>query len=104
MNRSAPMVLALCFSLFNVPIVADDGGAAGFGNQGGGDDKTAGGNQTEEGTSVKAGDSQGGESGDAASNGKPAGTGTAAGYIYDQVKKGNVKIHGATDTEIPLTQ
>jgi hypothetical protein len=104
MHRTEPMVLALCCNLVILPVVAGDNGVAGFGHEAGGGDNIAGADQTDEGATAPAGESDDGASSGAASKGKPAGTGTAAGYVYDQVKKGNVKIHGATDTEIPLTQ
>jgi hypothetical protein len=31
---------------------------------------------------------------------KPAGSGTAAKHIHDQVKKGNIRLQGATDADI----
>jgi len=47
-----------------------------------------------------AGASAGGKRSATAGQSKPAGTGTAAKHIYDQVKKGNIKIQGATDADI----
>jgi len=47
-----------------------------------------------------AGASAGGKRSATAGKSKPAGTGTAAKHIYDQVKKGNIKIQGATDADI----
>ena len=35
--------------------------------------------------------------GSSAGKPKPAGTGSAAGYIFDQAQKGNIKIEGAID-------
>jgi hypothetical protein len=47
-----------------------------------------------------AGGFAGGKGSSAAGKPKPAGTGTAAKHIYDEVKKGNIKIQGATDADI----
>jgi hypothetical protein len=47
-----------------------------------------------------AGGSAGGTRSANAGQSKPAGSGTAAKHIYDQVKKGNIKIQGATDADI----
>jgi hypothetical protein len=42
----------------------------------------------------------GGKRSAAAGQSKPAGSGTATKHIYDQVKKGNIKIQGASDADI----
>jgi hypothetical protein len=49
---------------------------------------------------VEADDSRGRASGAGAGKPKRAGTVTAAGYIHDQVKRGNIKIQGATDADV----
>jgi hypothetical protein len=116
------LALGLCGSLLVTPAVADERGETALGSAPGGADKAVTGKQTEEETGAVTGGAGGGasdtavtteEKGEAeavagrgrasgAAAGKPkrAGTGTAAGYINDQVKKGNVKIQGATDADI----
>jgi hypothetical protein len=56
--------------------------------------------RSEEKAEVEADVSRGRASGAAAGKPKRAGTGAAAGYIHNQVKKGNIKIQGATDADI----
>jgi hypothetical protein len=55
--------------------------------------------RSEEKAEVEADVGRGRASG-AAGKSKRAGTGTAARHIHDQVKKGNIKIQGATDADI----
>ena len=95
--KSELKAFGFCCSLFVMPALADDGRVTAPGNA----DGPAAEKQMDAGTSTMASDA---ESGAAAGKGTHTSTPAAAGYLYDQVKKGNVKIEGATDTEIPLTQ
>jgi len=123
MKRGMPMILAICSSLSMTPVVAGDSSAeAALGSAPGGASEVAAGKQIGEDTGAMVGGAEGGSSGAAVTTekkeeteavvdpvsargtaaGKPkrAGTATAAGYIHNQVKKGNIKIQGATDADI----
>ena len=84
-----------------VPVAAkqtrEESGAVTGGPGDGAPDTTV---RSDEKAEVEADVSRGRASGAAAGKPKRAGSGTAAGYIHDQVKKGNVKIQGATDADI----
>jgi hypothetical protein len=122
MKHSMLMAIAICSSLSMTPAVAGDGAEAALG----GKTDDAAGVATEEqiGKEIGAavGDAEAGSAGAAvateedgktesvaktgsargAAAGKPkrASTATAAGHIHNQVKKGNIKIQGATDADI----
>ena len=122
MKRSMLMAIAICSILSNTPVVAGDSGEAALLSEPGGAEGVAAGKQISEDTGAMVDGAEGGSSGAAVTtkeNGKTetvvdrestrgaaagktksAGTATAAGLIYDQVQKGNVKIQGATDADI----
>jgi hypothetical protein len=94
MKREMLLGLGFCGSLLAVSAFAGDRGETARGSAPG---TTV---SSEEKAEVEADVSRGLASGAAAGKTKRAGTGTAAGYIHDQVKKGNIKIQGATDADI----
>jgi hypothetical protein len=122
MKRSMLMVIAICSSLSMTSAVADDGAEAAFGGKSAGAEGVAAEEQIGKESDAAVGDAEAGSSGAAvateedgktegvaktgsargAAAGKPkrAGTATAAGHIHNQVKKGNIKIQGATDADI----
>lgn len=103
MKRHTLALLGLLNFLFAVPVVSGEGGEGSLGGD------TAGGI----GGAAALGDHVAaepgpvpGEAAEAAPAGvaggsRPASSATAAGYILDEVKEGNIKIEGATDTEVP---
>jgi hypothetical protein len=101
MKRTMWMAIGLCSSLAVATSAAAFGEEAGI-------DGSAGSAKAENGSSGMADTSEekdasqgsGNRShtrGTSAVQPKPADTGTAAGYIHDQVQKGNIKIEGAID-------
>ena len=123
MKRGMPMILAICSSLSMTPVVAGDSSAeAALDSAPGGGAEITAGKQTGEDTGAMVSGAEGGSSGaavtteekgkteavvnpgsargEAANKPKRAGTATAAGYVHDQVRKGNIKIQGATDADI----
>ena len=75
----------------------EDTGALVSGTDGGSSDAAV---ATEEKGTTEAVVDPGSARGEAAGKPKRAGTATAAGYVHDQVRKGNIKIQGATDADI----
>lgn len=85
MKRSTLLTLGFCSSFLALVAVAGDrGGATG--------------QETGKETGAKGGDAEDSASGATARKGRPASTATAVGIINDQVKDGNIKIEGETDT------
>jgi hypothetical protein len=116
------MVIAICSSLSMTPAVAGDGAEAALSGKTEDAAGVAAGERIGKETSTAVGDAEAGSSGAAATTEeerttegvtksgsargaaagkrKRAGTATAVGHIHDQVKKGNIKIQGATDVDI----
>jgi hypothetical protein len=116
------MVIAICSSLSMTPAVAGDGAEAALSGKTDGVAGAAAGERMGKETGTAVGDAEAASAGAAvtpeeerttedvaksgsargAAAGKPkrAGTATAVGHIHDQVKKGNIKIQGATDADI----
>jgi hypothetical protein len=96
MKRIHLSIIGFCGSLLVMPAgVADDAAAQG-GERGAPTSASA----TESETGSVAGGAGSGARSSGAGKAKRAGTATAAGIVYDQVKKGNVRIHGTTDADI----
>lgn len=122
MKRGMLMVITICSSLSTTPVVADNSGEAALDSEPGRAAEIAAGKQTGEGSGAVNGGADGGSPGAsvitegkgkteavvdsgsarsaAAAKPKRAGTATAVGSIHDQVKKGNIKIQGATDADM----
>ena len=97
MKHNRLLLIGFFCGLLATPAVATENGktpVAGADEAAVGKQAEGGVRATDAGAERSAGSTVGGDA-------KPAGTATAAGYVYDQVKKGNVKIEGATDTEVP---
>ena len=105
MKHAKLLVIGFWSSLLVLPAVADDSSNIAFENAAG----AARGNQTQEnaGTMPNGADDGAPEAattkgqGKTAPNRRGAGTGTLLRYIYDEDKKGNMKIEGMTDTAPP---
>ena len=122
MKRRTLLVIGVCSSLSTTPVIAGVSGAGALGSEPGGAPGVAAEKQIGEDSSAAAGGAEGGSSDAAvaaegkgktegvvdtgsargAASGKPkrTGTGTAARHLNDQVRKGNIKIQGATDADI----
>jgi hypothetical protein len=122
MKLGMPIVVAIFSSLSMTPVAAGDGGEAAIGSASAGAAGVAAGKQIGEDPGVSVGGAEGGswgaavtttekgktetvvddgrKHGAAAGKAKRASTATAAGHVYDQVKKGNIQIQGATDADI----
>ena len=107
MKHDTLLVIGVCSSILIMPAVADDSGNTAFESSVG----AAAGNQTQgdagtmpdgaDGAAPKAITAEPKGKVQAAPKRKSAGTGTLLRYIYDQDKKGNIKIEGMTDTAPP---
>ena len=105
MKHTKLLVIGFWSNLLVLPAVADDSGSTAFENSVG----SAAGNQTQEdaGTMPKGANGGASEAATTKGTGKaaPKRMGTGSGhllrYIYDQDKKGNMKIEGLTDTAPP---
>jgi hypothetical protein len=115
MNKRTPLVIGLCGSLSTIPVLAGDIGKTAVDSAG----EAAAGEQTSEDTRASDGGRERTATGETATANKEteaslsgaakgakraasgetkrADTAAAVGYIYDQVKEGNIKIKGVTD-------
>ena len=124
MKSGMLMVIGICSSLSMTPVVADESGETAFGSTPGDAAGVAAGKQIGEDSGAMVGGAEGSSSGAAittqekekekteavvdhgsaqgatAGKAKPVSRVTAAGYIYDQARKGNIEIQGATDADI----
>ena len=95
------MIIGLCTSLSMATLAAGFGEEAGSGSSAGTAEAGPGSPGTvdtgEEKDALKGSGNRSHTRGTSAGKPKPAGTGTAAGYILDQAKQGNIKIEGAID-------
>ena len=101
MKRMTWMIIGLCTSLSLATLTAGFGEEAGSGSSAGSTEAGKGSSGTVDTGETKDAPKGLGTSsltrGTSAGKPKPAGTGTAAGYILDQAKQGNIKIEGAID-------
>ncbi len=98
MKRSTLLTLGFCSSFLALVAVAGDRGETALSSAPGGAEGGATGQETGKETGAKGGDAEDSASGATARKGRPASTATAVGIINDQVKDGNIKIEGETDT------
>jgi hypothetical protein len=97
MKLNRLLAMGFCGSLMLTTTAADESGETALHSASASADKAV---AAEEKGDAEPVVSRGRVTGPAAGKPKRADTGTAAGHIHNQVKKGNVKIQGATDADI----
>ena len=102
MKRGTRLTLGFCSSFLALVAVAGDLGETTLGSAPGGAEGDAAGQDVGKETGAADGDAENRAPAATARKGRAASTGTAAGIIHDQVKEGNIKIEGETDTAAPL--